>query len=121
MERISIEFTLENPTNEKKIFNLTDLMFERNGQTYPVVYLDENGEIKGVSLKGGCKYIGNNKIEIEPYKKCFVQYGGKLWAKGVIIPGIKDLDGGVLKISGYNIGLKKKSMYYLKSAGIYWK
>ncbi len=121
MERISIEFTLENPTNEKKIFNLTDLMFKKDGQTYPVVYLDENGEIKGVSLKGGCKYIGNNKIEIEPYKKCFVQYGGKLWAKGVIIPGIKDLDGGVLKISGYNIGLRKKSMYYLKSAGIYWK
>ena len=122
LERISIEFTLENPTKDKKYFELTDLMFEKDNSQYPVVYLEENdGKIKGVSIKGGCKFIGKNKIEIEPYKKCEVQYGGKLWAKGVIIPGVKDLDKGTLYISGYKVNLRKTTLYDLKASGIYWK
>ena len=122
LDRISIEFTLENPTKEKKYFNLTDLMFERNGSSYPVIYLEEtDGKIKGVSLNGGCRFVEKNKIVIEPYKKCEVQYGGKLWAKGVVIPGINDLDNGILSISGYKIALKKTTLYKLKSYGIYWK
>ena len=122
LERITVEFTLENPTNEKKYFNLTKFYFKKDNTEYPIVYEDDgDGKIKGVSLKGGCKFIEKNKIEIEPYKKCEVQYGGKLWAKGLIIPGVKDLDGGVLYIDGFNIPLKKTTLYKLKEMGIYWK
>ena len=122
LDRISMEFTLENPTKDRKYFKLTDLMFEKDGSKYPVVYLEEtDGKIKGVSLSGGCRFMEKNKIVIEPYKKCEIQYGGKLWAKGVVIPGIKDLDNGYLYISGYKIALKKTTMFKLKSYGIYWK
>ncbi len=122
-DRISLEFKLENPTGNKKVFDLTKLVFYKDGNEYPVVYLaNKNGEIQGVDIEGkGCKKIGKNKIEIKPYDSCQLYYGGKLWAKGIIIPGVKDLDGGTLNIDGFKLNLYKTTLYEYKVAGKYWK
>jgi len=121
-ERISFEFKLENPTGKEKVFNLTKITFYQNGSEYPVVYLaNKDGEIEGVDIKGGCRRIEKNKIVIKPYDSCLVSYGGKLWAKGVIIPGVDDLANGILNIDGFKLNLYKTTMYELKVSGKYWK
>ena len=121
-ERFAIEFVLENPTKDAKIFHLTKMLFKKDNAEYSVIYLEEkDGIIKGVDFKGGCRTLGKNTIVIEPYKNCNVRYGGKLWAKGVVIPRVEDLDGGLLILDKYQIPIKKTTIYELKAYNIYWK
>jgi len=121
-DRISLEFKLENPTKTEKKFNMGNMVFYKDGQEYPVVYLaNEEGEIEGVDIKGDCERKKRNILVVKPYGSCQLTYGGKLWAKGVIIPGVDDLDNGTLNIDGFKLDLHKTTLYDLKVSGRYWK
>jgi len=112
-KRISIQFTLENPTGKEKIFNLTSLVFYKDGQEYPVVYIsDKSGEIKDITIEGkGCERKNGNKLIVKPHSSCKITYGGKLWAKGIIIPGVEDLDEGTINIDGFKLSLNKTTLF----------
>jgi hypothetical protein len=116
--RITVEFTLENPTKNEKVFHLSNLTFQKGGNEFPVVYIsDKEGEIKGVDIKGkGCERQKKNKLVIKPYSSCKISYGGKLWAKGIIIPGVEDLDEGILNIDGFTLTLNKTTLFKYRAS-----
>jgi hypothetical protein len=108
-------FKFKNGTSKAYILNLANITLVKEGKEYkPLFHIDGYGNILDYKLSGDCKYLGNNKVVIEPGGICeiyFIKEGGR---GGLRFIGVKDIKGSILVFDKYPIYIWSMTRYDMK-------
>jgi hypothetical protein len=111
----NVYIKLKNETSKPFILNLSNITLIKEGKEYkPLFHIDRNGKILDYQFSGACRYIGDNKIIIEPEGVCEIFFVKEGELGGLRFINVKDLKGAILVVDKYPIYIWKMSKYDMK-------
>jgi len=111
----NVVFKLKNETSKPFVFNISKITLIKEGKEYkPLFHIDGKGKILDAKFRGDCRYIGNNKLVIEPDGICEIYFKKYRSVGGLRFIGVKDLKGAILLLDKYPVYIWSMTKYDMK-------